>query len=129
MKNSLQKRRMAGLVDQAHVFIPPAVAPLLGHADCSADFASRPFFHQLPLGLPRKIDDLLRRKSFPSLLCGGQPLQKKDHLNECRPVFATQYQQRPVLGGIRMCSIERLSRYDKAPPFELCIHSRDIGWR
>jgi len=41
--------------------------------------------------------------------------------------FASQYQQRPVLGGSGMCSIDRLARYDKAPKFELMIHSWDIG--
>jgi len=41
--------------------------------------------------------------------------------------FASQYQQRPVLGGSGMCSIDRLARYDKAPKFELTIHSWDIG--
>ena len=41
--------------------------------------------------------------------------------------FASQYQQRPVLGGSGMCSIDRLARYDKPPKFELIIHSWDIG--
>jgi hypothetical protein len=41
--------------------------------------------------------------------------------------FASQYQQRPVLGGSGMCSIHRLARYDKPPKFELIIHSWDIG--
>ena len=41
--------------------------------------------------------------------------------------FASQYQQRPVLGGSGMCSIDRLARYDKPPKFELTIHSWDIG--
>jgi len=41
--------------------------------------------------------------------------------------FASQYQQRPVLGGSGMCSIDRLARYDKAPKFEFMIHSWDIG--
>jgi phage terminase large subunit-like protein len=42
--------------------------------------------------------------------------------------FASQYQQRPVLGGSGMCSIDRLARYDKPPKFELLIHSWDIGF-
>jgi phage terminase large subunit-like protein len=41
--------------------------------------------------------------------------------------FASQYQQRPVLGGSGMCSIDRLARYDKPPKFKLLIHSWDIG--
>jgi hypothetical protein len=41
--------------------------------------------------------------------------------------FASQYQQRPVFGGSGMCSINRLARYEKAPDFELLIHSWDIG--
>ena len=41
--------------------------------------------------------------------------------------FDSQYQQRPRLGGSGMCSIDRLARYDKAPKFELTIHSWDIG--
>jgi predicted phage terminase large subunit-like protein len=42
-------------------------------------------------------------------------------------VYDSQYQQRPRIGGSGMCSIERLARYDKAPPFELTIHSWDIA--
>jgi predicted phage terminase large subunit-like protein len=42
-------------------------------------------------------------------------------------VFAAQYQQRPTAGGSGMCSIDRFRRYDEAPPFELKIHSWDIG--
>jgi hypothetical protein len=42
--------------------------------------------------------------------------------------FASQYQQRPVLGGSGMCSIDRLARYDKLPKFELTMHSWDIGF-
>jgi predicted phage terminase large subunit-like protein len=42
-------------------------------------------------------------------------------------VFDSQYQQRPRLDGSGMCSIERLVRYDKAPPFELSIHSWDVA--
>jgi hypothetical protein len=41
--------------------------------------------------------------------------------------FASQYQQRPLLGGSGMCSIDRLARYDAPPEFELVIHSWDIG--
>src|SRR6476646_3216861 len=41
--------------------------------------------------------------------------------------FASQYQQRPVLGGSGMCSIDRLARYDKPPKFELIIPRWDIG--
>jgi len=41
--------------------------------------------------------------------------------------FASQYQQRPVLGGSGMCRIDRLARYDAPPKFELMIHSWDIG--
>ena len=41
--------------------------------------------------------------------------------------YASQYQQRPVLGGSGMCSVDRLARYDIPPKFELIIHSWDIG--
>lgn len=42
-------------------------------------------------------------------------------------VYDSQYQQRPRVDGSGMCSIERLARYGKAPPFELTIHSWDIA--
>ena len=42
-------------------------------------------------------------------------------------VFASQYQQRPEIGGTGHCSIERLARYAEAPPFELIVHSWDIA--
>ncbi len=44
-------------------------------------------------------------------------------------VFASQYQQRPTIGGSGMLSIDKWRRYDpaKPPKFELLIHSWDIG--
>ena len=42
-------------------------------------------------------------------------------------VFASQYQQRPETGGSGHCSIDRLARYARAPPFELTVHSWDIA--
>jgi hypothetical protein len=42
-------------------------------------------------------------------------------------VFASQYQQRPEVGGTGYCSIDRLGRYAEPPPFELIIHSWDIA--
>lgn len=46
-----------------------------------------------------------------------------------RHVWDGQYQQRPTAGGSGMFSIERFKRYDRAkpPPFELTIHSWDVG--
>lgn len=40
--------------------------------------------------------------------------------------FDSQYQQRPRFGGSRLCLIERLARYDKAPAFE---HDPQLGYR
>ena len=42
-------------------------------------------------------------------------------------VFELQYQQHPTACGSGYCSIERLSRYSQAPPFELVVHSWDIA--
>jgi predicted phage terminase large subunit-like protein len=44
-------------------------------------------------------------------------------------VWNSQYQQRPTAGGSGRLSIDRFQRYDlnKPPPFELTIHSWDIG--
>jgi phage terminase large subunit-like protein len=42
-------------------------------------------------------------------------------------VFKPQYQQQPTDDGSGFCSIDRLSRYDEAPPFEAIIHSWDIA--
>lgn len=42
-------------------------------------------------------------------------------------VFDAQYQQRPRYDGSGYCSIERLIRYEKAPNFELTVHSWDIA--
>jgi hypothetical protein len=42
-------------------------------------------------------------------------------------VFNSQYQQRPTDDGSCFCSIDRLARYDDAPPFEATIHSWDIA--
>ena len=37
------------------------------------------------------------------------------------------FQQRPEAGGTGYCSIDRLTRYAEAPPFELIVHSWDIA--
>jgi phage terminase large subunit-like protein len=42
-------------------------------------------------------------------------------------IFDAQCQQRPRFGGSGMCSIDRLTRYLKPPPFELKIHSWDLA--
>jgi len=44
-------------------------------------------------------------------------------------VWNGQYQQRPTAGGSGMLSVERFQRFDlsKPPPFELTIHSWDVG--
>jgi hypothetical protein len=42
-------------------------------------------------------------------------------------IFEAQYQQNPVFGGSGMCSVERLARYSKHPPFLYIIHSWDVA--
>ncbi len=42
-------------------------------------------------------------------------------------IFEAQYQQKPVFGGSGMCSVERLVRYSKRPPFLYTIHSWDLA--
>jgi phage terminase large subunit-like protein len=42
-------------------------------------------------------------------------------------IFEAQYQQSPQWGGSGICTIDRLARYDEAPPFELLIHSWDLA--
>jgi hypothetical protein len=42
-------------------------------------------------------------------------------------VFQAQYQQNPIYGGSGMCSVERIGRYSKAPPFQYTIHSWDVA--
>ena len=44
-------------------------------------------------------------------------------------VFASQYQQRPTVGGSGMLRIECFGRYDRhqPPKFEFTVHSWDVG--
>jgi predicted phage terminase large subunit-like protein len=42
-------------------------------------------------------------------------------------IFQAQYQQRPQYDGSGVCSIDRLVRYAKVPPFELTLHSWDVA--
>jgi hypothetical protein len=51
------------------------------------------------------------------------------HLRKTVPphIFEAQYQQNPVYGGSGMCSVERLVRYSKRPPFLYTIHSWDVA--
>jgi predicted phage terminase large subunit-like protein len=66
----------------------------------------------------------------------GEPLNpSRMSIDECEAlrskiparVFNSQYQQRPTDDGSCFCSIDRLARYDDAPPFEATIHSWDIA--
>ena len=66
----------------------------------------------------------------------GEPLNPdRMSIDECEAlrsriptrVLDSQYQQRPTDDGSCFCSIDRLVRYDKAPPFEATIHSWDIA--
>lgn len=95
----------------------------------------------LPIKLPliaekderftRKEDKLLLfERPVGELLCPARMslAEYENFKAETAPhVFAAQYQQRPTLGGSGMCSIDRLVRYDQAPPFELVIHSWDVA--
>ena len=74
-------------------------------------------------------DVLMTRQPGDLLNPGRMTQQQLDTLkSEIAPhAYESQYQQRPRFGGSSLCSIERLARYDKAPAFELIIHSWDIG--
>ena len=74
-------------------------------------------------------DVIMTRQPGELLHPGRMTLEQLERLKrEISPhAFASQYQQRPVLGGSGMCSIDRLARYDKPPKFELTMHSWDIG--
>ena len=77
----------------------------------------------------RKGEVIMTRQPGELLHPGRMTLEQLERLKrEISPhAFASQYQQRPVLGGSGMCSIHRLARYDEPPEFELTIHSWDIG--
>jgi hypothetical protein len=78
----------------------------------------------------RSRGDVIMTRQPGELLHPGRmtPEQLERLKREISPhAFASQYQQRPVLGGSGMCSVERLARYDNPPKFELIIHSWDIG--
>ena len=72
---------------------------------------------------------IFKRKAGTPLHPGRITLKDVEALKQEIPphVFNSQYQQRPTMAGSGMCSIERLARYKKAPPFELIIHSWDFG--
>src|SRR5262245_45754283 len=74
--------------------------------------------------------DVIMTRQPGELLHPGRmtPEQLERLKREISPhAFASQYQQRPVLGGSGLCAIERLARYDDPPKFEPIIHSWDIG--
>ena len=77
----------------------------------------------------RRGEIIMIRQPGELLHPGRMTLEQLERLKrEISPhAFASQYQQRPMFGGSGMCSIDRLARYDKAPKFELVIHSWDIG--
>ena len=73
---------------------------------------------------------VLFERNAGELLCPARMThaQFKSFKAETAPhVFAAQYQQRPTHGASGMCSIERLVRYDTAPPFEVTMHSWDVA--
>ena len=75
-------------------------------------------------------DEIIMTRQPGELLHPGRmtPEELERLKREISPhAFASQYQQRPKFGGSGMCRIDRLARYDKAPKFELMIHSWDIG--
>ncbi len=69
----------------------------------------------------RKPGDILNRNYRDET----EVARQKRELNS--NIFDAQCQQRPRFGGSGMCSIDRLVRYQKAPPFELTIHSWDLA--
>ncbi len=58
-----------------------------------------------------------------------QSAETVQHLRKTVPphIFEAQYQQNPIYGGSGMCSVERLVRYSKPPPFLYTIHSWDVA--
>lgn len=74
---------------------------------------------------------IFRREPGEPLNPNRLDLQAIERLRASLPphVFASQYQQRPTVGGSGMLSIDKWRRYNltKAPVFELTIHSWDIG--
>ena len=74
-------------------------------------------------------DDIMTRQPGEFLHPGRMTEEKLVRLKrDISPhAYASQYQQRPVLGGSGMCFVDRLARYDIPPKFELIIHSWDIG--
>lgn len=73
---------------------------------------------------------ILFQRKAGDLLCPArltQPEFEAFKAETAPHVFAAQYQQRPTHGASGMCSIERLVRYDKAPPFDVTIHSWDVA--
>ena len=79
--------------------------------------------------LDRRKRILLRRKPGDRLNPGWPPLKEIDELRTRTPphIFEPHYQQNPLHGGSGFCSIDRITRYDVAPRFELTIHSWDIA--
>ena len=69
----------------------------------------------------RRVGEVLN----PNYRSAGEVATLKRELSP--EIFDAQCQQRPRFGGSGMCSIDRLARYQKAPPFELTIHSWDLA--
>jgi len=44
-----------------------------------------------------------------------------------KEIFEGQYQQNPQFGGSGICSIDRLARFEDRSPYELIVHSWDLG--
>lgn len=103
---------------------------LSGTMEPSADFVLKlPLVDTAGQHFTRKGKTLLKRSKGDVL----NPLRMSDKdvegLKAALPkhVFDSQYQQQPTVGGSGMISLSHFRRYDKAPPFELTMHSWDIG--
>jgi predicted phage terminase large subunit-like protein len=80
------------------------------------------------LSIPK--DMMLHTRAVGALLSPRwQPAETVEDLRKRLPphVFEAQYQQNPLYGGSGMCSVDRLVRYSKPPPFLYTIHSWDVA--
>lgn len=81
-------------------------------------------YHSIPK------DIMLHTRAVGELLSPRwQPANAVEHLRKTLPphVLEAQYQQNPLYGGSGMCSVDRLARYSKRPPFSYTIHSWDVA--
>jgi len=103
---------------------------LSGTMEASADFVLKlPLVATKKQHFVRKERDLLLRPIGEFLNPARMTANEVEDLKASLPkhVFDSQYQQQPTVGGSGMISLSHFRRYDKAPPFELKMHSWDIG--